>query len=251
MRHLGHILAAGAIGAIVAASAPAFAKTTKECRADYAANKESIKAAGQTEKAYVAACKGGPDAAAPAAAKSASSADSAPVLTKTKAQCAAEYSANLKAIKANGQTKAAFDADCRAGTEKIGPAPAAAAAAPAQSAPPAEPMAPKPAMAPAQAAPAPAPAVPAPMAAQPEAAPAPTPAPVAPAPAAAKPEAAPNAAEAAVKAKCPSDRIVWVNKKSGTYDLAGAKTYGKTKQGEYMCEMDATAAGDRRADEKP
>jgi hypothetical protein len=56
----------------------------------------------------------------------AASADTAPVLTKTKAQCAAEYTANIKAIKANGQSKAAFDADCRAGTEKIAPAAAKA-----------------------------------------------------------------------------------------------------------------------------
>jgi hypothetical protein len=58
-------------------------------------------------------------AAAPAIA---ASLEAAPVITKTKSQCAAEYSANLRAIKAAGQTKAAFDADCRAGTEKIPPA---------------------------------------------------------------------------------------------------------------------------------
>jgi len=141
MRRLILILTAGTIAALIAVSAPpAFAKTAKECRADYAANKDALKAGGQTEKAYVATCKTGP-AAAPAA-----SAGAAPVLTKTKAECAAEYSANMKAIKANGQTKAAFDADCRAGTEKIGPAPAATAAAPAP--PPADPMAPKPLMSP-------------------------------------------------------------------------------------------------------
>ena len=256
MRHLVHILAVGAIGAVVAASAPpALAKTTKECRADYVANEDAIKASGQSKKAYIAACKAGPDAAAPDAATTApaakapavktpaSSADAAPVLTKTKAQCAAEYSANLKAIKAAGQSKAAFDADCRAGTEKIGPAPAPVAAAPAIAAPaaasaappaasaipakvaPADPMAPKPIMSPAEAAPVPA----------------------APAPAA-KPDAAPNAKESELKAKCPSDRIVWANKKSGFYDLAGAKNYGKTKPGEFMCEMDAIAAGDRPAE---
>jgi hypothetical protein len=121
MRHLVHILAAGAIGAVIAASAPpASAKTPAECRADYAANKASIEASGQTEKAYIAACKSGPDATA--AAAPAASLEAAPVITKTKSQCAAEYSANLRAIKAAGQSKAAFDADCRAGTEKIPPA---------------------------------------------------------------------------------------------------------------------------------
>lgn len=86
--------------------------------------------------------------AAPAAA---ASPDEAPILTKTKAQCAAEYNANIKAIKANGQSKAAFDADCRAGTEKIGPKPTATAAAPK---PAATAAAPKPAATPAPAAPA-------------------------------------------------------------------------------------------------
>ncbi len=57
-----------------------------------------------------------------AEAATASSINEAPVLSKTKAECAAEYKANLEVIKANGQSKAAFDADCRAGTEKIKPA---------------------------------------------------------------------------------------------------------------------------------
>ncbi|MGD0723122.1 MAG: hypothetical protein ABR970_18975 [Roseiarcus sp.] len=48
----------------------------------------------------------------------------APIVSRTKAECAAEYRANISAIRAAGQTKAAFDADCRAGTEKIPPAPA-------------------------------------------------------------------------------------------------------------------------------
>ena len=57
-----------------------------------------------------------------AQAATASSAKDALILTKTKAECAAEYKANIEAIKVNGQSKAAFDADCRAGTEKIKPA---------------------------------------------------------------------------------------------------------------------------------
>ena len=218
MRRLIPVLAAATLGALLAFSPPpAFAKTAKECRADYAANKDALKAAGQTRKAYVAACKTAPDAA-PAA-----SAGAAPVLTKTKAQCAAEYAANIKAIKASGQTRAAFDADCRAGTEKIGPAPAAAASAPAEPPPPADPMAPKPLMSPTAGLPAPAAAEPA------------------------KPEAALSPAQTQLKAKCPSDRIVWVNAKAGVYDLPGARGYGKTKPGAFMCEMDAKAAGDRRA----
>ena len=62
-----HILAAGGIAGILAiSSAPAFAKTEAECNADYAANKDAIKASGQTKKEYVTACRAG-TAAAPAA----------------------------------------------------------------------------------------------------------------------------------------------------------------------------------------
>jgi hypothetical protein len=57
-----------------------------------------------------------------AQAATASSVNEAPILSKTKAECAADYKANIETIKANGQSKAAFDADCRAGTEKIKPA---------------------------------------------------------------------------------------------------------------------------------
>jgi hypothetical protein len=78
-------------------------------------------------------------ATATVSAVTAASADSTPILTKTKADCAAEYQANLEAIKAAGQSKAAFDADCRAGTEKIPLAHPASASAAAK----AKPAAPK------------------------------------------------------------------------------------------------------------
>ena len=45
--------------------------------------------------------------------------------------------------------------------------------------------------------------------------------------------------------------VVWVNTKSGVYHFAGTKNYGHTKAGAYMCETDATAAGDHASkDEK-
>ena len=47
------------------------------------------------------------------------------------------------------------------------------------------------------------------------------------------------------KARCPSDTVVWVNTKSHVYHYAGTRSYGTTKQGAYMCEADASAAGDR------
>ena len=91
----------------------------------------------------------------------------------------------------------------------------------------------------------------------PAAAPAPAPAPLAPAPAptyqpkpkpmqAARPTGAGQfASEAEAKARCPGDTVVWVNTKgkSHTYHYSGSRWYGTTKQGSYMCEADAGAAG--------
>ena len=60
------------------------------------------------------------------------------------------------------------------------------------------------------------------------------------------------AAEAEAKAHCPSDTVVWLNTKSHKYHYAGHKSYGTTKQGAYMCEADAKAAGNVAAkDEQP
>jgi hypothetical protein len=94
--------------------------------------------------------------------------------------------------------------------------------------------------------------------AAPAAAPAPAPAPAAaPAPATYQPKPVPaqTAARATgagqfttageAQARCPSDKVVWVNTKSHIYHYAGTRSYGTTKQGAYMCEADANAAGDR------
>ncbi len=53
------------------------------------------------------------------------------------------------------------------------------------------------------------------------------------------------AAASQAQAHCPAAVVVWVNTQSSIYHLAGTKNYGNTKQGAYMCEADATAAGDR------
>jgi hypothetical protein len=88
-------------------------------------------------------------------------------------------------------------------------------------------------------------------------APAPAPAPLAPAPAptyqpkpkpmqAARPTGAGQfASEQEAKARCPGDTVVWVNTKgkSHTYHYSGSRWFGTTKQGAYMCEADAGAAG--------
>jgi hypothetical protein len=93
----------------------------------------------------------------------------------------------------------------------------------------------------------------APPAAVPAPAPAPAPAPVqtyqpkpVPAQTAARATGAGQFTTAAeAQARCPSDKVVWVNTKSHIYHYAGTRSYGTTKQGAYMCEADASAAGDR------
>jgi hypothetical protein len=58
------------IAGLALSSAPASAKTVKACQKEWQADKAAMQAAGKTEKAYVAACRG--QSAAPAAAASSS-----------------------------------------------------------------------------------------------------------------------------------------------------------------------------------
>ena len=53
--------------------------------------------------------------------------------------------------------------------------------------------------------------------------------------------------EAAAKARCPTDTVVWVNLSSKIYHFSGHADYGRTKSGTFMCEKDATAGGFRAA----
>jgi hypothetical protein len=60
-------LATATLVSLALASAPALAKTAKDCRKEWQADKAAMQAAGKTEKAYVAECSG-KSAAKPAAA---------------------------------------------------------------------------------------------------------------------------------------------------------------------------------------
>jgi hypothetical protein len=142
------LLIATAIACSLSA-APAFAKTAKDCTAEWRADKVGMQARGVTEKAYVEQCKGGaePTAAAPAAKPSEMAPPPAPrqataTGSKTAKDCTAEWRADKVGMQARGVTEKAYVEQCKGG------------AAPAASAPPPKPIAATP--------PAPAPAAPSP-----------------------------------------------------------------------------------------
>ncbi len=163
---------------------------------------------------------------APAPVAPASTTAQAPKACKTTSQCNAEYAANKAAIRASGQTKREFVAACRGGNETI-PQGSAAAQAP-MPAPASAPLSSGGSLFPWQ---------------QP-AAPAPSPAP---ANYGTPPAAAGSASAQQVQYRCPGATVVWVNEHSHIYHFPGTRDYGNTKHGEYMCEADATAAGNRAA----
>jgi hypothetical protein len=200
-------------------------KTVAACRAEWRANKAANQAAGITERAYVAQCRGG---AAPAQTTTAPTVAPPPAPTaaaplpgqKTVAACRAEWRANKAANQAAGITERAYVAQCRGGA-----APAQTTAAPAG---PTAPTA--------------APAAPVPTArTSPNTIPAP-----------ARPSSRALGAnefttETQAKARCPADTVVWANLPSRIYHFSDTRYYGQTKDGAYMCERDAVAAGMRAA----
>jgi hypothetical protein len=61
------------------------------------------------------------------------------------------------------------------------------------------------------------------------------------------PRAGEYATELAARAQCPSDTVVWANTPTRIYHHSGTRYFGRTRNGWYMCEADARAAGYRAA----
>ncbi|MET4799140.1 hypothetical protein [Bradyrhizobium sp. LB11.1] len=130
------------IGLIAAAvvcgisAAPVFAKTAKDCTAEWRADKAGMQARGVTEKAYVEQCRGGaePTAAAPAVKPAERAPPPVPrqataAGSKTAKECTAEWRADKAGMQARGVTEKAYVEQC-----KVGAAPAASAPSPKSSA---------------------------------------------------------------------------------------------------------------------
>jgi hypothetical protein len=53
--------------------------------------------------------------------------------------------------------------------------------------------------------------------------------------------------EAAAQQHCPSDRVVWLSLPTGIWHRKGARWYGRTKNGAYVCEAEAAKEHNRPA----
>jgi hypothetical protein len=237
-----------AIIGVAALTPVAIAKTAKECRAEWTANKAANQAKGITQKAYVDKCRAADSAEKPKATPAASTAKEKASTAKEKETAAkeksssktatpaaggkntvkegqSEWRANKAANQAKGITEKAYVEQCRAGTAAVTPPP-----------PPTQTKMTPPVSAPKETKTAPAPMAPAKPAARTEP------------PGMGKPAGANQfAAEGAAKAHCPAGLVVWVNLDSKIYHFSGYSDYGHTKEGAYMCEKDAEAQGMRAA----
>jgi len=208
-RLAGAIVAALAASVLIATPALAQQKTVKQCTDEWRANKDANQAKNILLTDYVTQCRAG-TAAAPAAAPAAQTKPAAAPAAqqKTVKQCTDEWRANKDANQAKNILLKDYVKDCRAGNVAAAPAAPAAQPKPAAAAPePATPPRETTAVAPAGS----------------------------------------FANETLARARCPTDTVVWVNTDSKIYHFHGTKDYGHTKDGTYMCEKSAIAAGNRAA----
>ncbi len=53
--------------------------------------------------------------------------------------------------------------------------------------------------------------------------------------------------EISAKNHCQNDEVVWLNLPTGIWHTKGARWYGLTKHGAYVCKQEAVLSGDRRS----
>jgi hypothetical protein len=139
------LLVAAAVVIWGVSAAPAFAKTVKDCTAEWRADKAGMQARGTTEKEYVEQCRSGAEPTT-AAAPVAKPAGMAPPATprqataagsKTAKECTAEWRADKAGMQARGVTEKAYVEQCRGGVPPVSASPTepTAATAPAPAAP--------------------------------------------------------------------------------------------------------------------
>jgi hypothetical protein len=141
--HSGLLIAAAVVCSL--SVGPAFAKTAKDCTAEWRADKAGLQARGVTEKAYVEKCRAGtePTTAAPAAKPTETTPP--PALgqataagSKTAKECTAEWRADKAGMQARGVTEKSYVEQCKAGAAPATSAPSprpTAATPPAPAAP--------------------------------------------------------------------------------------------------------------------
>lgn len=53
--------------------------------------------------------------------------------------------------------------------------------------------------------------------------------------------------ETSAQEHCPNDEVVWLNLPTGIWHKKGARWYGVTKHGAYVCKQKAALSGDRQS----
>ena len=51
--------------------------------------------------------------------------------------------------------------------------------------------------------------------------------------------------ELSAQQNCPNDEVVWLNLPTGIWHQKGARWYGRTKNGSYVCKQEAEVSGER------
>ena len=123
MKTQNSLLIATAVVFSIFTSTGALAKTAKDCKAEWQADKAGMQSRGVTQKAYIEQCKGGaePTAAAPPARPSEAPAPSQATTggSKTAKACKEEWQADKAGMKARGVTQRAYVEQCRGGSAPV------------------------------------------------------------------------------------------------------------------------------------